>query len=726
MHEETVPILGFRRTALLQRVGSGGHLTHWRHLMSDENYMYVMQVKVGTCPKNSLSYERWELRKHLGLFGTVIQEIEEAVCPTWMRTAQPGADEKNEIALKWNMIAWIVTEAGDSLIVDPAARARYIKEAAANAGVKEPRIRSLLTRYFYFGQHQYALMSLHRFKGAPGVERFNITNKKMGRPNDNVVLDPSTKFTGRNMTSYYLGRWKEVLWEEYVLGNKNVSEAYEVLLLRLRGFNRGPDGSVVSYPISAEKLPERALFLRYGAKIIREFEMKRKKVGDLEWNNKFSARRGHSEDLAHGVIDIYDFDGMEFNIELLYGGKHVGRPNVLLAVERRSRAVVGWYVWLGNENGYAYKHCLFNAFTSKEARLARYEMAHLRGFVHGVCEQAFFDRGPGISLNVTVTVTERIRVDGLITRPREAKGKSVVENVNGILQKQLADLPGAFRRTDSIRDQDKHKSAEAKAAVEFGRFMQLFLCAISDYNLYTVVSDLLTSDMLKAKVEPNPKAVFLWNRSQRRGDAAYDWPPAAIYKNLLERCEVTATNGLVTISKAVYRSEELSQYYEHRNSGPQNKKESPTIVVYKFAETDEILAWERPDGSLSILEMMERYKKQYDDSARWLHLFINRLKNAQERVQRLEKTKGATLSAAKERTMREVDGLPKKRVEKGGKRANRVESNSEVVNEDLSQNLRMLRHDTQTPSKSGGTVTGSTLVGYRKPSRNGMSEDIEW
>lgn len=726
MQEEPVPILGFRRNALIQRTGRGGHVTYWRYLLSDDKYMYVMQVQVGKAPKNSLPYERWELRKHLGLFGTVIQEIEEIVCPKWMLNAEPDSEASNDIASKWNKIAWAIDEAGDLLITDERVRAHYIKEAAKLAEVKEPRIRSLLTRYFYYGQHKYALMSLDPFKGAGGVKRFNITKVKMGRPNDNVVLDSGTKFTGRNMTPYYYRRWKEVLWEEYVGGNKSVSEAYEVLLLRLRAFNRGADGQIVSYPIAPEKLPERALFLRYGAKVVKEFDMKRAKLGELEWGNKHAALKGHSEDLTHRVIDIYDFDGMEFNIEVLYGEIPAGKPNVLLAVDRRSRAVVGWYIWIGKENGFAYKHCLFSAFTSKESRLLRYNVSHLTGFVYGVCEQAMFDRGPGISLEVTKSVTERIRVDGLMTRPRDAKGKAVVENVNGILQKKLADLPGAYKRTDSIRDQDKQRDAAACAKIEYEKFVQLLLCAVSDYNLYTVVSDLLTADMIKAKVKPNPKAVFLWNRNQRRGDAAYDWPPAAIYKNLLERREVVATNGVVTVSKATYRSDALALYYEQWNSGPGKKRQGPLITVYIFAETDKILVWEKSDGSLVVLEMMDRYKKQYEDSPGWLHNFINQLKNGRERIQRLDQAKKATLSIAKEKAIREADGLPKNRVVKGEKSANRAKGNSRIVGEDLSENLRLLGHGAKEPTKGDSINAEVGLVGYRKPNRNDISEDPDW
>jgi hypothetical protein len=727
MHEDTIPIRGFPRGALLKRMGAGGKVTYWRHLLSDTVNMYVMEVKPGACPKNALPYQRWPIKTHLGLLGTVIQQIEESVCPMKMLDQDFQDDEKVAISLKWNMIAWIVADGGDSLVTNESIRSSYVKLAAESAKVKEPYIRSLLTRHYYYAENKYALMAMNHLKGAPGRSRFNITKQKMGRPNDNVILKPNTKFTGKNMTPYYLNRWTDVLMDEYVMGNKNVSEAYEILVRKLKGHNRGPDGNVVSFPVAPEKLPERALFLAYGADIIREQELKKKKLGSLEWNTSVSAQRGHAEDLADGVIEIYDLDGMEFNIELLFGDKPVGKPLVMLAVSRRSRAVVGWYCGLGNENGYAYKHCLFNAFTSKEDRLERFGVSHLTGFVYGVCDWAMFDRGPGISISASKVITKQLRIDAVMTSPRDAKGKAVVENVNGIFQNLLSELPGGFKRTVHVRDKDKHKGAPVDAALDFDQFMKLLLCAISDFNLHTDVSHLMTEAMLKEKnFRPCPKRVFMWHRMSRRGDAAYDWPAQAIYKNLLNRHELLAARGIVTLGKAHYRSDELSTYYDQWNSGPSNQLKSPVVVVYSFAETDEILAWERSDGTLSILEMMKRDKQTYAGAPQWLHTLINRLKNAMAREQRATKKRTAALPAAKEQIIRETDGVMPARVDKSSKRENRKIADANLTDIDHADNLKLLTGQVRGGDTKQAAPIDQRLVGYGKPNADSEFSDIDW
>jgi hypothetical protein len=330
-------------------------------------------------------------------------------------------------------------------------------------------------------------------------------------------------------------------------------------------------------------------------------------------------------------------------------------------------------------------------------------------------------------VKVTEAITEKIRVDGLIAKPRDARGKGVVENVNGIFERKLSDLPGAFWRSRKVSDQDRHKNSEKFAVVEFEQFMKLLLSAINDYNLYTPVSHLLTEEMIKAKppVEPNPKAIFVWNRAQRRGDATYDWPPGAIYRNLLESTPVTITSGKVKLGKAEYRSDELSLYYEQANGGPANRVTAPEITVYRFEETDLIIAWDKPDGSLGILEMMDRPEHQYGDAQHWLHRLINRVKNARERVQRTKAARGAMLPVAKELILQNVDGKPRKRIVKGNKRGDRAEANAEILDENFRDNFKRLGLKAE-PLSAKERVTSDSLVGYRKSNRYESPEDVDW
>jgi hypothetical protein len=574
-------------------------------------------------------------------------------------------------------------------------------------------------------------MKLNKLKGAPGISRFGITKIKIGRPNDNTQLDPKTKLVGRNMTTKYLNLWTKILIEQYAIENVNIAEAYRIFLLRAVSYNRNKDGELIPYAIAPEKLPDRKLFLKYGAKIIADLDLKRNKLGSIEYGQKHAAQRGHAEDLCSNVINIFDMDGMEFNCQILFKmkngkNKHVGKPMVLLAVDRSSRAGVGWFVSLGNENGMAYKHCLFNAFTKKEDRLAHYNVSDLKGFVVGTCEQVFLDRGAGISSDSSKSFVEGLKVEQMIAKTKRGDGKGCVESVNGNFEHSLSTLPGAFRRSKHERDKDKHAKAEANAAIDWETFMALLLHAMSDYNLFTDVKHLLTKEMIENGVEPNPKAIFQWNKSMKRGDAAHEWQEAAIYKRLLTKIEKKAPDGIVTVNRAKYRSEELSQYYEKWNASTHKILASPTITIYEFQESDEFLLWERDDGSLSVLEIMDRSKLQYQSAERSMHSYINKLTNASARAQEINKAKNGTLSRAKEQSMQEVDKLPKIPIDKGNKLKNRKLANGELNQENLTGILETLGVAKKTAPPNNLNRIAPQLPGYQTLLDPDQILDVDW
>lgn len=689
-------VVPFPKMALLQRSERSGKVSLWRYLCSDAAYLYVMRVKEGKATKNSRAAVRWDLRQVAGLFGTTIVHIEECICPPWMLNAALSDKEKSRTVAKQNMLLWMLEEGADELVTKSKRLNELLKEAAKLHNVEVPYIRALLTRHFYYGGHENALMSLHRGKGGRGVSRLGSTTKKMGRPNDNVVLDANTALCGRNMSRKLLARWKDVLWEDYVQKNVTMAESYERLLRQLGGYNRDANNKVQFFPIDPRKLPERALFFHYATKLIAEFDMKKAKVGAVHWHQKFAARTGTSDDLCQDAIDIYDMDGMEFNIELIdeKGKKrgNVGKPLVVLAVARGSTAVVGWFISLGRENNMAYRYCLFNAFTPKAARLDKYNLSHLRGFVHGGVEQIFVDRGPALARISVKAVTEVMKVDMLIAKPGQGESKAIVENVNGRFQHALSDLPGAFKRTNFLRDKAQHAAAEATAAITYSQFVVLLLNAISDHNLFTPVSAKLTKEMRAAGVKPNPKSVFLWHRSLKRGDAASEWPESLVYKKLLRGRECLAPRGVVTWSRNEYSSSDLAQHFDTWISKPHGKDVSPQVMVYRLEEDETILLWEKPDGSLAKLQKRRVDTNPGDASEWWERDHYNRLDNADERKQRAQRVKDGTLSDAKEGVMASADGLPKKkgRLKPGEKTKNRQDANERLYADTALEALKNL------------------------------------
>ncbi|OWW20763.1 hypothetical protein [Noviherbaspirillum denitrificans] len=98
-HELT--ITKFPDMALLSRTKKGGSAVLWRNLCTTDDTMYVMPVHIGKAPKNGQPIVEWSLREVKGLFGSVIQQIPEVVCPSQMLAEQQTEEQKNAIGFKW-------------------------------------------------------------------------------------------------------------------------------------------------------------------------------------------------------------------------------------------------------------------------------------------------------------------------------------------------------------------------------------------------------------------------------------------------------------------------------------------------------------------------------------------------------------------------------------------------------------------------------------------------
>lgn len=693
MNDE-IQIFGFPKMALLERIGAGGHVTYWRHLCSNDQMMYVMNVIPQKLPKNSLKIKAWDLRQVKPLFGTVITQIDEVIQPTWMHGELDKAAQNN-VTFKWAKIAWMLEEGKDLIITDQFERKRLVNEAAKLAQEEASYIRQLLTRHLYFGGHVNALMNAKQYS-TKDTSRPRASKVKLGRPNSNVVLGIDSSYEGADMNNYYYRELALILNEDFVLDDISLAKTFVRYRLRLRGFNKDKEsGENVSFPVDPKKIPENAVLYKWAGKIIKELQLIRDKIGEEEWSKKHAAQRGHAQDLTHGVVDIYDFDGTPFNMVVRYSDDipYVGKPCLLVAIDRRSMAIVGFFVWLKQEDGYSYKQCLFNAFTPKDEILARYKVPHLKGFVYGPCEHAFFDRGPGISIDTSEAVTERVRVDGLITKPRDPKGKAAVEYIIGRMEKEIADIVGGFERTDTARAKDKHAKAERIASVNFEKFMELILTFISDYNLYQKVD--LTDEMLKSKnltrPKPNPKSVFLWYRSQRRGDAAYLWPREIIYKRLIGSVERTLDAGMVHMEGAEYSSTELMAYYESCRASMGSNAKSLSVKIYRIEESNKFLLWEKDDGTLWQLEQKERSRIAYGNDKYWFEQeFMNQFKNAGLRVQSIDSQRKGHLGRVKTELMRKTQKIPPNKPQKGDKIANRMLANEQLSQQKVASDLSML------------------------------------
>jgi len=668
--------------SLLVRRLRGGHEEFWRFLCVDNGLAYVFEMS-DKPPKNSRMPETWPIAEVMRMKKDgVLRQVAERFVPAWM--TEPITDAKKlEFAYKKDLLNEIIEEAGDELITDKSVRSRVLREASAG-GTPVSQMMTWLTRLWYYGEHENALATNNAGKGGKDIPK-TVTSAKKGRPNSNVILNPDTPYKGVNFKRKWKKIFADILYKQFCDRNLDMPQAMDILFLRAVGFYK-QGNQTVSRPIHPRKLPERSYLLRWGHRVFKTIAATQAKLGEKEWEQKKQARRGNAEDVTQRIIDVYDVDGMVFNGFIRFG-KHridVGKPVVMLAVDRRSRAVVGFYVYLGKENGTAYRKCLFSAFTPKEEVLVKYGMGHLKGFVYGVAQAVFLDRGPGIGNGQKEAICKRLRLAILMAQPGRGDAKGVVESVNGRFERRLADMLGFYKRGGSERDEWKRQLASSTSTIEFQQFMQLLLAAISEHNLGANVSHLLTAKLLRGKVKPSPYAIFMANKARRRGDGARDWPQELIYTHLLDNFHRSAPRGRVKVNSAYYTSQALREYADEWEAARRPGEESASVEVFAFSETKRYLLWKHPDGNLRLLEATQQTAANVGDATDWLHSFINQLKQAELRVQRIRNTAAGVLPRQKELVMADADNVPPS-MNSSGRRANRKAAHEEMQNEEFAE-----------------------------------------
>lgn len=539
--------------------------------------------------------------------------------------ANPGLD------LRRNVVSYIDQNWGDRVLEDGTTRVNAIQSAADRYDISLNSARKWLETHLYYGRHENALLEHHWLKGAPGVSRRGLLDAhgkpaKLGRRTDSEKA-----FTNGNkrvrVTPRLLGRYDKFLKDQAYNNNDKFPLVYERWIESQVAFNRDENGELRSFPIDPRKLPGDSNMRRIGRQLFKAHRTQK----DREKRPRPGHNGGSAQDIVHDQLPVLDIDGTVAPNFVLFGDKHYGlagegKPTVLLAVDRASLAIVGWYVSFGAENGDAYLNCVFSACIEKTRDLHRWGVKHLKGFVHGCTSRVFIDRGPGICLKTQTSLVKEFRHAVEMAEPGAAAGKGHAEQVMLYFQKEIASLPGStFETGDKDEDQKRRKHAR-KGAISMAIFMRALLKAISRRNLELDASHLLTPAMVKANVLPCPAEIFKYNKSRRRGDAAWDLAPEDVFKRLCVSVLKKAPKGIVTLDKREFSSSELRHYantYAKMHAGA-----SVQIRIYIVPNAPFLLLWELPEGGLGLLEATESTRKFFEDEGYGFSIdFQNSYKN---------------------------------------------------------------------------------------------------
>ncbi|MFM0412093.1 hypothetical protein [Paraburkholderia dipogonis] len=679
----------FRHGALI-RENNAPAGTYLRYLGwdPDSDQIAVLVVsETGEVPGSRLP----ELRDRKRLFEhrDCWQVVDECVCPKWMRDWDEDSSTKkkqrqmSERDARWEKIGALLTIGGKRVLFDARFRNELIKQAAKESAVSEQRIRHLLTVYYWFGATRDAMLSLRPNQGGPGQRRIYINRRKPGPELSTLKENPKSRLRGARMTPRLFELWRTFLLKRAqeihdlkgkvgLAGQFRLSTLWIEFRDEILVKTKVVDGVTTSTPIPLERLPRRRRFLELGRDIFRDNILKRYFDSEYDWDAA-KARVGHSSDHTRGRIDIYEFDGLLFNAQLLWG-KHtlnrVGKACVIIGACVETSAIVGVHITIQNESSNAYRNCLFNAFVPKEELLQTFGLEALSdGFVHGCCDEARFDRGPGIAQGLRGPLADEMRIGIRITRSRKGRDKGLVESFNRAIQEALSKLPGFFKRTKASHDKDGRSKAERWAKVQFNEFVKLVLTYIYDWNTQRNIFDRLPEELAKVLPIHTPKAYFEALRLQRQADAAIEWTPRETYSRLLSSQTLrVASGGNVKLNGAKYTSTVLKRMWEMSVSTPSGNGTKMSIVVKPHPDTNRFLIWVADDGSQRLLNMMPKYRRHYGTNI-WLVHNRNGLRGRASAYETEIQARQAQLPGRIRKVMADAHGLKPTKLSNGAKGA---------------------------------------------------------
>ncbi|SDI12228.1 hypothetical protein SAMN05216466_12745 [Paraburkholderia phenazinium] len=608
--------------------------------------------------------------------------VDECGIPQGMSEFSPrDEDDQLELKEKREVVDHIIRVFGDGPFKDKGVYSTAVLNAATKFGCTAKTVRKYYEHYLFYGGHEFALVPRNWDKGAPdaprlGARREDGTLIESGRKTFSEIVDPSTRLSRMQFPTYLYERLKKYVKREAHVPGATITGIARSFLRSQVGHNRGSDGEKQVFAVDPRRLPSERNTVR---KVTPLFHEEKAKLARLRASPQ---GRGYSAQIAEGELNVVDIDGTVADCFLRFGDSIVGinnvlKPTVLLAVDRSSRAILGWYATYRPEDADSYLACVFSACTDKEDELSRWGVSYLDGMVYGCPSSVFVDRGAGISEKVQRALVGGMRQRLLMAVPGEGKAKGDVEQMMDYFQEEVSGLIGAThgepvkgRGPDKDaarkRNREKLKTAVAGASLTLEQFMRALLTAISRHNLNADMRRARNRLMAEADVPPVPKHLFLFNFAMRAGDAEWDLTEEAIIRRLAKPFSpnATAPGGVVSFDKREFSCEELRRRaaeYEATHNG-----KSMPISGYELFTSKLHALWD-DDGYLVELEAtkptIEKFGIAIPDIRDYIQMRDLADLDKQRDKSRLHLTvdqavKRGGVSQSTQRRMAAVEGLP--------------------------------------------------------------------
>jgi hypothetical protein len=738
-----IDAISFSRTDNWVKREAGKPDVIYRFLESTKTHVYMMEIgrqqkdgsfRLHPPPKTTGLRRRWRKREVTQWANANrLERVQERGIPEPMQSAAKseleGAAQCDDIlAMKREVVAYVNEQHGASWIWSHRVYKEAVRDAVNAFATSKKTIENWLEYDLFYGGHPYANMPHHWLKGGPNQPKPERRDERgrlqpRGRPTSAERIDPDTKDKRRTCSEAMRTKWQNFVYIEGLNTDDNLSSILERFKKGQVASNRVA-GVPRVYPAN-RRLPRDSYMKDLGRPILRKAQQERAAKRSNEPGGRRMLAGGSATMLANDDLNVLDLDATIVDNTIQYSGEDIyidgyGKATILLAIDRASSLVLGWYVTFGYENGDCYRRLLFCAYTPKMRELTRWGVPHLiSGMAYGQAAVVFVDRGPGMSEAVQKAAVNGLNGDLKFARPGDPQAKGHVEGGMQWVQQALSHLPGSTHTTGDADIDRKRRLASKTTGVSLEVFMQTLLTAIFIRNTTMNVEHLLTDAMLSAKKPPKPVPIDIYNfnKAKRGGDFGESWSEEEVFRRLNDEHVLCGTGGVVTLKKRQFSSPLLKAVATHFKIA--NPGRDFNVKVYSIANAPLNLLWEDPTGELRALVATERTAANYPETFAWAHDFINTLKRARYEaalraakaaIDKAKESSAAAVSLEQERVLKRAN--TRRTGASGAPVATRAAAKVALDRDDVRSIVEGLAkpsvasHDAETPSEYPTLVLG--------------------
>ncbi|SIT45698.1 hypothetical protein BN2475_580055 [Paraburkholderia ribeironis] len=596
----------------------------------NDDLVFLQEVRPGERPPDSAMPRPESLSGIRRRLGKDLREVKECIRPASMQTTLTDEEHiaceerMGELyAFLWDDEANTVNEESLRLVLSKKSRRELVMRFAEQGGVALAELYRTITRFCWFGCTLSGFLPLDEWKGprgslftagkagpVPAGARIAKRIREAGYDIRLSGLSRKERDPGRSCPSHYEARILDALKTHWVNSRLPMIAVYELFVRE--HFNAGvrtPNKQEIRKYKWHSVLTMRQ-FRRRANILIEKHNLRSAREGAEESIQKNRARHGKASSLAISACDIYDMDGTEFDFELSSSPERFrpcGRPTVLIAIDRFSGAIVGFFDWMGAEKSDAYLMLAFSAFTPKSALLEALGLPLNSWQAYGVPRGVFLDRGPACMSKATKTgFCRRTGIARIVAPPRRGDAKPHVESVFDKLRNALSWMPGSWVRPKTRKDADQWKFARANAYLTPSGFRELLVRAIIDYNNARFTPQNKTRDMRNVKIETTPEQIFLFSKGEIRGDANIEWSPQVVFSRLLNAESVTVSADGIHVKNRRYIGNGLADVFNSWKESASDRRTKPKILAAPIPFISSCYAWLKgPDDIVYLHESNE-------------------------------------------------------------------------------------------------------------------------